>query len=182
LSRYNSRPIDVLEALKCVRDDTAALIQEHHFSVDEEFESNLPPVLGDPLAVHGCLENLITNAVKYSGKNRRIRIIASSRQSARRGEIVAISVQDYGIGIKASDLEHIFEPFYRGQEAQDAQIHGTGLGLSLAKHFADAIGGSLSVVSKVGVGSIFTLHLQVAKNETNEQLIAVSRSNEGDVK
>lgn len=182
LSRYNSRPIDVLEALKCVRDDTAALIKEHHFSVDEEFESNLPPVLGDPLAVHGCLENLITNAVKYSGKNRRIRIIASSRQSARRGEIVAISVQDYGIGIKASDLEHIFEPFYRGQEAQDAQIHGTGLGLSLAKHFADAIGGSLSVVSKVGVGSIFTLHLQVAKNETNEQLIAVSRSNEGDVK
>jgi two-component system, OmpR family, sensor histidine kinase SenX3 len=181
-SRYNARPIDVLETLKSVRDDTAALIHEGHFSVDEEFESNLPRVLGDPFAVRGCLENLIANAVKYSRNDRRIRISANLQRGASRGEQVAISVQDYGIGIKASDLKSIFEPFYRGQEALDAQIHGTGLGLSLAKHFADAMSGSLSVVSKVGVGSIFTLHLPVAKEEVQEPLIATSRWNEGEVK
>jgi signal transduction histidine kinase len=182
LIRNNSRPIDVLETLKSVRDDTAALIHDHRFTVDEEFESNLPPVLGDPLSVHGCLEILIANAVKYGEKDRRIRITASSQVSAKRGETVAISVQDHGIGIKASDLEAIFEPFYRGQEALDAQIHGTGLGLSLAKQFANSMGGSLFVESKVGVGSIFTLHLQVAKEETYEPHFATSRSTEGDVK
>lgn len=168
LSRYNPSPIDVLETLKCVRDDTAALIRENHFRVDEEFESNLPRVLADPLALRGCLENLIANAVKYSRNDRRIRLTANLRRSERGAETVTIAVQDYGMGIKASDLEPIFEPFYRGQEALEAQIDGTGLGLSLAKHFADAMGGSLSVVSKVGVGSIFTLHLPVAKEETHE--------------
>jgi signal transduction histidine kinase len=174
--------VDVLETLKCVRDDTAVLIHEHHFILDEEFESNLPPVLGDPHSVQGCLEILIANAVKYGGKDRRIRITASSQVSAKRGETVAISVQDHGIGIKASDLEAIFEPFYRGQEALDTQIHGTGLGLSLAKHFANTMGGRLSVESKVGVGSIFTLHLQVAKEESHEPHFATSRSIEGEVK
>lgn len=181
LSRYNVRPIDVLEILKRVRDDTAAMIHEHRFIVDEEFESDIAPVLGDPLAVRGCLENLIANAVKYSGEARRIRITASSERNSSRDGTVAISVQDYGIGIKASDLKAIFDPFYRGQEALDAQIHGTGLGLSVAKHLAGTMGGSLSVVSKVGVGSIFTLHLPIAKEETNEPLVA-SGSNEGEVK
>jgi signal transduction histidine kinase len=168
LSRYNPSPIDVLETLECVRDDTAALIRENHFRVDEEFESNLPRVLADPLAFRGCLENLIANAVKYSRNDRRIRLTANLRRSERGAETVTIAVQDYGIGIKASDLEPIFKPFYRGKEALEAHIHGTGLGLYLAKHYAGAMGGSLSVVSKVGAGSIFTLHLPVTKKETRE--------------
>ncbi|MDR3409479.1 MAG: HAMP domain-containing sensor histidine kinase [Formivibrio sp.] len=182
MSRYHASPIDVSEILKCVRDDTASLIHERHFSVHEEIESNLPRVLGDMFAVRGCLENLISNAVKYSRNDRQIRITANLRRSASGAETVAIAVQDFGIGIKASDLKRIFEPFYRGQEAREAQIHGTGLGLSLAKHFAISMGGSLSVISKVGVGSIFTLHLGVEKEDPHEPVIAASRLNEGEVK
>jgi len=182
MSRYNARPIDVVETLSRVREDTAPLIREQHFFVDEEVESNLPPVMGDPFALRGCLENLITNAVKYGGSDRRIRITTSLLRSASGAETVAIAVQDHGIGIKASDLNSIFEPFYRGQEARDAQIHGTGLGLSLAKHLADSVGGSLSVASRLGAGSTFTLHLQVAKDESQGPSTATSRSSEGEVK
>jgi signal transduction histidine kinase len=72
---------------------------------------------------------------------------------------VAISVQDHGIGIDKSDLMHVFEPFYRSPAVRDAQIHGTGLGLPLAKNIAEAMGGRLTVESKLGVGSVFTVHL-----------------------
>jgi signal transduction histidine kinase len=63
-------------------------------------------------------------------------------------------------------LPHIFEPFYRSPQAVAAQIHGTGLGLSIAKRNAESYGGRLSVVSQIGTGSVFTLHIPVAENST----------------
>ena len=70
-------------------------------------------------------------------------------------------MQDHGRGISSSELEHIFEPFYRSPKVVNAQIHGTGLGLAVAKRIAQALGGRLSVVSELDVGSTFTLHLPV---------------------
>jgi two-component system phosphate regulon sensor histidine kinase PhoR len=61
-------------------------------------------------------------------------------------------------------LPHIFEPFYRSPKVVAAQIHGTGLGLALAKRIAEALGGRVSVVSELGVGSTFTLHLRLAED------------------
>src|SRR5207249_10770102 len=62
------------------------------------------------------------------------------------------TVQDRGMGIDRLEMPHIFEPFYRGAAVMAAQIHGTGLGLSLAKSIAEAMGGTLSVVSELAVG------------------------------
>jgi signal transduction histidine kinase len=67
------------------------------------------------------------------------------------------------MGIDKSDLAHIFEPFYRSAAVRAAQIHGTGLGLPLAKSIVEAMGGRLTVESKVGAGSNFILHLPIAK-------------------
>jgi signal transduction histidine kinase len=72
---------------------------------------------------------------------------------------------DRGIGIDSSELERIFEPFYRSPQVSAAQVHGTGLGLSLAKRIADSMGGRISVSSEISVGSTFILHLQVAKGD-----------------
>ena len=87
---------------------------------------------------------------------------ASNRGNAR--DLPIVPVEDHGIGIGRSELKDIFEPFYRSSEARAAQIHGTGLGLSLARHLAEAMGGRLSVRSEIGLGSVFTLHLQLAQS------------------
>ena len=75
---------------------------------------------------------------------------------------IAISITDHGIGISPSELKDIFEPFYRSPGVLAAQIHGSGLGLAVARQVANAMGGRISVVSEVGVGSVFTLHLRTA--------------------
>ena len=85
-----------------------------------------------------------------------------------RGEEVLIIIEDRGLGIAAVDLPHIFEPFYRSADVTSAQIHGSGLGLSLVKHIIEAHGGRINVESSVGRGSTFTLHLP-ALAEADEQ-------------
>ena len=69
---------------------------------------------------------------------------------------------DRGIGIALEDLPHIFEPFYRSPSVRRSQIHGTGLGLALAKQVAESMGGTLTVASKPGRGSTFTISLRCA--------------------
>lgn len=174
--RYNIRPLQISEILQRVHKNMATLIIETSCTIEQVIEPALPCVLGDQLAVCSCLENLITNAIKYGGTDRRIRISACV-QTTESGKEVAISVQDRGIGIHSSELKQIFEPFYRSPEARRAQIPGTGLGLSVCKHLAEAMGGSLSVNSEVGAGSVFTLHLLAADSQQGE-LTAMSSTRE----
>jgi signal transduction histidine kinase len=151
----------------------SALFIEDTYTIEKNVEPNLPCVQGDLFAVCGCLENLLTNAVKYNRKDNPIRI------SAKRGGManeVAISVEDHGIGISAADLKQIFEPFYRSPEVTAAQIHGTGLGLPLARHLAEAMGGRLTATSELGVGSVFTLHLQATGQQ--EELAPMNEAGE----
>ena len=91
-----------------------------------------------------------------------MRIKAGVNEENGRLEEVQITVEDKGLGIGASELRHIFEPFYRSRAAAAAQIHGTGLGLPLARDIAEAMGGRLTVTSEPGKGSCFTLYLKFA--------------------
>jgi len=83
--------------------------------------------------------------------------------SGPRGPEVQVVVEDKGLGIEPAELNDIFKPFCRSKSATAAQIHGTGLGLSLAKSIAETMGGSLSVKSIPGQGSAFTLGLPPLK-------------------
>jgi len=85
-------------------------------------------------------------------------------ESGQHEKEILIAVADRGIGIGSDDLKHVFEPFFRGPAATSAQIHGSGLGLPLAKTIAEAMGGRLTIESVPEQGSTFTVHLPVGNH------------------
>jgi signal transduction histidine kinase len=140
-------------------------------TVQRDIPADLPPVLGDAAALRSAVQNLIANAVKYGGRDRWVGIKAQHVRERRHAE-VRIIVSDHGPGIPASELPHIFDPFYRGADAIERQIHGNGLGLSLVKRIVSAHGGRVNVTTKTGAGSAFTITLPAA--EADSQASAVS--------
>jgi two-component system phosphate regulon sensor histidine kinase PhoR len=171
---YPLQPLQVSEILSSALRNTSGLLQGSAFTVEQQIQEGLPPVLGDLSAVSQCLQNLIVNAVKYGPEQHYIKLSAEIDQSSASKKEVQISVQDRGRGIGTADLPRIFEPFYRSPHVVAAQIHGAGLGLSIAKSMIEAVGGRLSVVSEVGSGSTFTLHLQVADGDSLKDTVASS--------
>jgi signal transduction histidine kinase len=178
-SRYTLRPLQVSAILQSVRNNVAVLIEGNGFNIEERVEEGLPCIMGDLSALSQCLQNLVSNAVKYSGENRWVGISAFVREAKNHQKEVCISVEDHGPGINSSELPHIFEPFYRSPKVVDAQIHGTGLGLAVAKRIAEAMGGKLSATSGVGEGSTFTLRLPVTVRSDAEVASSVSEPNLG---
>ncbi|WP_459804568.1 sensor histidine kinase [Herbidospora sp. RD11066] len=111
-------------------------------------------IWGDDELLVTALRNLIDNAVAYSPEH--TRIVVSARPA---GDSVEISVSDQGIGIPETAQERIFERFFRVDAARSRSTGGTGLGLAIVKHVAVCHGGEVSVWSKEGSGSTFTLRL-----------------------
>jgi signal transduction histidine kinase len=134
-------------------------IEHAGVSVEVAIADQLPNVVGDVAALKSALQNLISNAVKYGGDAKWIRISAGRELKGGSREQVVFTVEDRGMGIEADDRKHIFEPFYRGREAVSQQIQGSGLGLNLVMRIAEAHGGRVSVSSEPGKGSTFTLSL-----------------------
>ena len=112
-----------------------------------------PLIKGDGEALAQALWNLLDNAVKYSGENKKIHV------EVQEGDSVAIRVRDLGIGIPSSERSRIFRKFVRGKNASDLGIKGTGIGLAVVKHIVDAHGGQISIESEPGQGSTFTIQL-----------------------
>jgi two-component system sensor histidine kinase SenX3 len=108
----------------------------------------------DPVRVVSAVTNLLDNAVKYSEPGAPVEVSAQ-----RAGDSVALIVRDHGIGIPSSDLERVFERFYRVDKARSRSTGGTGLGLSIVRHIAHAHGGEVSVESLEGDGSTFRFEL-----------------------
>jgi signal transduction histidine kinase len=133
-------------------------IVEGGFEVHIDVAPSLPPVAGDAAALGRALQNLIRNALKYSGTSRWLAVRIESTRTGR-SEQVSLTVRDGGLGIEPGEMSRIFEPFFRGREALSRQIHGTGLGLSLVHRIAQQHNGSITVVSEAGRGSSFTIRL-----------------------
>jgi signal transduction histidine kinase len=111
---------------------------------------DLPPVGIDKLSIREVINNLIDNAIKYSGTSKVIKIDTHLNQEG----LIETTVQDFGLGISTSILTNLFTKFYRDHHNR-AQIGGTGLGLYLSKAIVTAHGGSLWVRSREGKGSTF---------------------------
>jgi two-component system phosphate regulon sensor histidine kinase PhoR len=152
-----SRPVSVSGLVNgCV--ETARLKAESRgLRIAVELPGGLPPVRGDAVQLDEVLQNLIDNALQYTPAGGRIDVTAYSN-----GHEVIFTVADTGIGIPESDLERIFERFYRVDAARSREAGGTGLGLSIARHIVDAHGGRIWVESAVGQGSRFRFSIDVA--------------------
>jgi two-component system sensor histidine kinase SenX3 len=114
-------------------------------------------VIGDRRQITSALSNLLDNAVKYSDAGSSVEIGAALDDG-----LAAISVRDHGIGIPARDVERIFERFYRVDQARSRRTGGTGLGLAIVRHVAHNHDGDVTVESRLGEGSVFTLALPAA--------------------
>jgi signal transduction histidine kinase len=176
---YTIRELKIPDVVDEVLENMATLIAASGFTVERNIEQDLPPVSADFGVLSQCLRNLITNAIKYGGQSKWIGIRATASKSGK-PELIELAVEDHGIGIDHEDLKHIFEPFYRSPKVMESPVHGTGLGLALAKNFAEAMGGWLTVASKMGEGSAFTIHLPVAATEPASQSARASAANIAD--
>ncbi len=160
---YESRPIDLgsLVDEELDRLDPAELSQ---FSLEWEIAPDVPAVLGDEQALRTLVRNLVSNSMKFSQEGDEISV-AVRLASGRAGQ-VELCVQDSGHGIDHADLPHIFKPFYRGQNARDHQVGGSGLGLSLVKEIVEAHGGSVAVDARHEGGTRFSVFLKSTGRET----------------
>ena len=127
------------------------VLSEHPVSVDAP--ANLPAVSMDPERMREALVHLLNNAAKYSQAGMPIHIAAEASERE-----MNISVADRGIGIDSAEQAMVFDKFYRGQ-AHRERIPGTGMGLSISRALVEAHGGSMSVVSQLGHGSVFQIRL-----------------------
>jgi two-component system phosphate regulon sensor histidine kinase PhoR len=126
--------------------------------IERSVPPELPPVLADFQALTEALVNLLQNAHKYTGDDKRIAI-----RAAAVGPTVQISVADNGPGIPSREQKRIFEKFYRARDPLQRTIEGTGLGLSMVKHIVSGHGGKIGVQSEVGRGAVFTIELPAAE-------------------
>lgn len=114
------------------------------------------------MALKQALQNLLHNAARYGAGDSRWVGLSATATGSRAEPTVEIRVADRGPGIPADEQSHIFEPFFRGRRALQDQIHGTGLGLNLARKIVEAHGGSIQVKSAAGAGAEFIVRLPAA--------------------
>jgi two-component system, OmpR family, phosphate regulon sensor histidine kinase PhoR len=126
--------------------------------VTRQLPADLPPVWADREAVIEALLNLLNNAHKYTGPEKKIDVSA-----ALQGEEVVIEVKDNGPGIAQREQKRVFDKFYRGTDSLHRSIEGTGLGLAMVKHIAAGHGGRVSVESELGKGATFRIALRAAE-------------------
>jgi signal transduction histidine kinase len=158
-SLYHRKPIDVGEVIDEVLTKYLSVKPTKALLVEKKIDPDLPSVLVDRSALESALRNIVDNAVKYGGAEPCSISIKAETGVSNDDHQVKVTIADQGIGIQPSELNQIFEPFYRGTDVVAAQIHGNGLGLSLVKNAIEANGGSISVTSAPGRGSAFTLSL-----------------------
>jgi len=157
--RYEMAPGSVEPIVHEVLESFRHPLDQQGFKVDVSVAPDLPDVSLDAEALKQALANLVDNAMKYSGEGRRITVVARPAGPEVGVPEVLVEVGDEGVGIPLAERERIFEKFYRIGRSETQGRRGSGVGLALVKHIVEAHGGRVTVESRPGAGSRFTLHL-----------------------
>jgi signal transduction histidine kinase len=158
--QFNFEQTDLVPFLNELVAEFQQRVRHEGVTCKTHIDPALPPIRVDRVALNQALFNLMDNAVKYSGSGKEIRI-----QAEKEPQQVIISIQDFGFGIQAEDLDKIFDRFYRGGNELTRTVKGSGLGLTLVKQIVEAHGGVVQVQSEPGQGSTFLIQLPIPTRE-----------------
>jgi two-component system sensor histidine kinase CiaH len=151
------KPFELRQVVQDAIDRVMPVAEAKNILITGEIPNGLRG-MGDKASLTEAVVILLDNAIKYSPEKSEISLAAASNQRA-----ISLSVKDQGPGIKATELPHIFERFYRADTARSKQhVQGYGLGLAIAKNIVDIHDGLLTAKSTVGKGSTFTVTLPKA--------------------
>lgn len=148
------QPVDLDEKVERAADMLEPLLEEKRLHFVKNMAPSLPVRQLDPDRVNQILYNLITNAIRYTHPGTAILL-----QTEAAGKRVRLTIADEGPGIAPEDLDHIFEQFYRGDKSRNRASGGSGIGLSLAKSFVEAQGGTITARNRKEGGAEFVVEL-----------------------
>lgn len=154
MSKYSFEKTDITAIIKEISALLLPLAEKKHIRLASMIAPHLPLLSIDIERIKSALQNLIDNAIKYTPEGGAVTVTA---QEGEHG--VVITVSDSGIGISPEDQEHLFEKFFRARKATEMFTDGSGLGLAIVKSIVEAHGGSITVTSKEGSGSTFSITL-----------------------
>jgi signal transduction histidine kinase len=157
--RYHREPHSLAEIVRFAARAMKYSLEQQQFALRTEIAEDMPPVRVDRDAIEQAVLNLLANAMKYSGDSRSIELRLRSE-----GGTAIVEVSDQGIGIDPAEHARIFERFYRVPGPETDRILGTGLGLTLVQHIAEAHDGRVTVTSAPGRGSRFSLVLPLDRD------------------
>ncbi len=153
--KYEIQNYNLSEIVNSTLEEMNYWIEINEFNVELEIQQNINAKI-NPKGIKQALSNLISNAIKYSEKKKKLII-----RLIKKGTIALIEVEDFGTGIPEDKLELIFEKFYRVNSQENETTSGTGLGLTVTKDIIEAQNGKLLVKSTLGKGSKFTIVLNI---------------------
>jgi signal transduction histidine kinase len=148
------KPTDILSLIEQVLSLNRPMAERKQINIDLIAHSGLPAISVDSTKMYRVIDNLLTNAIKFSSPGDIVKVRLHTL-----GESINISVQDQGPGIPAHELKTVFKVFRQGRSANVAKVAGAGLGLAIAKRIVEAHGGKLLLESEVGKGSTLTVVL-----------------------
>jgi signal transduction histidine kinase/ActR/RegA family two-component response regulator len=156
-------PFDLIEVGQSVHDLWAHLASEKGVALAYQVDPETPRwVLGDPTRVRQIMQNLVSNAIKFTQAGR-VNIRIAPHMSG-----VRIEVSDTGIGMTLEQQGRLFQSFTQADASTTRRFGGTGLGLSICKQLSELMGGNVSLISAAGEGSTFTVHLPLCAAEPPE--------------
>lgn len=159
----HNESISLITLLDNLATTVQPLVVQNHNTFQLKYAKDLGYLFTDLTKLRQILLNLISNACKFTEKGHITLTVV--RQTTSQEEWLDFSVTDTGIGIPLKEQEKLFEPFTQADGSATRKYGGTGLGLTLSKHFAEIMGGRITIQSEVNKGSTFTLHLKAASAE-----------------
>lgn len=150
--------INIEQILEDIADDLSVIAHKKNVEVNLSVDDNISEIMGNEILLYRAFYNIVENGIKYNKDNGSIKISCSSE-----GSCIKVKIEDTGKGIKLSDHEEIFKPFYRCDEFNIKSENGLGLGLALTQSAIKLHGGEIKVKSELDKGTEFTVIIPVNK-------------------